>query len=104
MKVVVLDACKKEMRDFPEGIKTALFGLISDLSSGLTLSMPISKKMTGMGSGVFELRLKDTSGAYRIIYLVKKKDAIFLVHAFKKKSAKTPKKNIDLASTRIRRL
>ncbi|MCB9091210.1 MAG: type II toxin-antitoxin system RelE/ParE family toxin [Halobacteriovoraceae bacterium] len=104
MKVVILSACEKEIKDFPEEIKLALFELVSDLSSGLSLSMPVSKRMTSMGHGVSELRLKDGSGAYRIIYFIKKKDAIYLIHAFKKKTQKTPKKNIDLALKRIKRL
>jgi phage-related protein len=66
--------------------------------------MPVSKKMDGMGKGVFELRLKDSSGIYRVIYLVKKKDAIYLIHGFKKKTMRTPKKNIDLALKRIKEL
>ena len=104
MEVVTLDACWKEVRSFPERIKFDLFELVSDLSSGISLSMPVSKKMEGMGKGVFELRLKDSSGIYRVIYLIKKKDKIYLIHAFKKKTAKTPKKNIDLAIKRIKRL
>ena len=104
MRIVVLSACEKEIKDFPKGIKLDLLELINDLSSGLVLSMPVSKRMESMGKGVYELRLKDSSGIYRVIYFIKKKDGVYLVHAFKKKTTKTPKKNIDLATKRIKRL
>ena len=95
---------EKEIKDFPQNIQMDILDLINDLSSGLRLSMPVSRRMEGMGRGVFELRLKDISGGYRVIYCIKKKDAIYLIHAFKKKTKKTAKRNIDVATKRIRRL
>lgn len=59
--------------------------------------------MQGMGAGIFELRFKDKTGIYRVIYYIKKGDAIFLIHGFKKKTQKTPKKNIDVSIQRIKR-
>jgi len=50
------------------------------------------------------LRVRDSSGMYRVIYVVKKKDAIYLIHGFKKKTQKTAKKNLDLTNKRIKRL
>lgn len=64
--------------------------------------MPLSRKMAGMGQGVYELRFRDVGGIYRVIYLVRKGDAIYLIHAFKKKTNKTPIKNIELALKRIK--
>ncbi len=104
MDVLILNSCSKEIEDFPEVIKVDLFEAINDLKSGLTLSMPLSRRMEGMGPGVFELRLKDRSGIYRVIYFFKKGDAIYLVHGFQKKTNKTPQKNIDVALMRIKRL
>lgn len=92
------------MKIFSGKAKQDLFELIGDLSSGFSLSMPLSRKMIGMGKGVNELRLKDKDGIYRVIYFIKKKEGIYLIHAFKKKTQKTPQKNIDLAMKRIKRL
>ncbi len=102
MRVEILETCRKEIKKFPENIKMDLFELVNDLSCGLNLSMPLSRKMDGMGRGVFELRLRDSSGAYRVIYYIKKKEAIYLVHGFKKKTQKTPQKNVTLAIKRIK--
>ena len=66
--------------------------------------MPLSRPMPIIAKGAHELRLKDKSGQYRVVYIVKVKDAIYLVHAFKKKTQATAKKNIDIATKRCRSL
>lgn len=53
--------------------------------------MPLSKRLSSLGPHVYELRLKDKVGIYRVIYFIRKKDAIYMVHAFTKKNQKTPK-------------
>ncbi len=104
MKVVILDTCLKEINRFPNNAKQAVFELISDLQAGIQLSMPLSKRMEGMGKGVYELRVRDISGIYRVIYVFIKNDAIYIIHGFQKKTPKTPIKNKDLAIKRIKRL
>ncbi len=104
MKVVVLDVCKKEMAHFPKEILGEFVDAVALLDEGIILNMPLSKAMPSIGKNVHELRLKDKDGIYRIFYVIKKKDAIYAVHAFQKKTQKTPKKNIDLVKKRIRRL
>lgn len=67
----------------------------------------ISKPMKGLGSGIFEVALPYRSDAYRTVYAVQLGDAIWVVHAFKKKSKtgiKTPKEDIDLIKSRIKQL
>ena len=67
----------------------------------------IAKPLKGLGSGVFEIALPYRSDAYRVIYAVQLDEAIWVVHAFQKKSTKgikTPQKDIDLIKARIKRL
>ena len=104
MKVIVLDVCQKEMSSFPEDILEDFVDAVAFLNEGLVLSMPLSKAMPSIGSDVHELRFKGRSGIYRVFYVIKKKDAIYVVHAFQKKTQKTPKKTIELVKRRIRRL
>ncbi len=66
--------------------------------------MPISRTMPSLGKAVHELRLKDRSGQFRVIYFVKVGDAIYLVHAFKKKTQQTEQKDIKVSIQRIKRL
>ena len=60
--------------------------------------------MSVIGAGVKEVRLKDDSGAYRVIYVASFAEAVFVLHAFQKKSQKTPKREIDLAIQRYKDL
>lgn len=60
------------------------------------------KPMPSVGKGVRELRIWDRSGTYRVIYVVKVKEAVFVLHAFSKKSQATPKRDIDLARKRLK--
>ncbi|MCK9510046.1 MAG: type II toxin-antitoxin system RelE/ParE family toxin [Pigmentiphaga sp.] len=62
------------------------------------------KPMPSVGAGAYEIRYRDTTGAYRVIYVAKFADAIYVLHAFQKKAQKTPKPDIDLAATRYRKL
>jgi phage-related protein len=52
------------------------------------------------GPGVQEIRVRDDTGAYRVIYVAKFADAVYVLHCFKKKAAKTSKADIALARTR----
>ncbi|MEW8646618.1 MAG: type II toxin-antitoxin system RelE/ParE family toxin [Candidatus Thiodiazotropha endolucinida] len=60
--------------------------------------------MASIGKGVKEIRVKDTTGAYRVIYIAKPEDAIHVLHAFQKKTQKTRKADIDLAKKRLKKL
>lgn len=62
------------------------------------------KPMSNIGAGVQEIRYKDKSGAYRVIYIAKFIDAIYVLHAFQKKTQKTSKADLHLATTRYKLL
>ena len=58
----------------------------------------------GSGFGVREIRIRDASGAFRIIYVTKFADAIHLLHCFQKKTQRTSKADLDLVKNRYRDL
>jgi phage-related protein len=60
------------------------------------------KPMAAVGAGAFEIRVHDESGAYRAICVARFENAIYVLHAFQKKSRKTAKKDIDLAKVRYK--
>ena len=67
----------------------------------------IAKPMTGLGPGVWELAIKERGEAYRVVYVLQIDEAIWVVHAFQKKSKTgiaTPKPEIELIVERIKRL
>ncbi|WP_210241659.1 type II toxin-antitoxin system RelE/ParE family toxin [Mesorhizobium sp. B2-6-2] len=58
------------------------------------------KPMTTVGKGVLEIRIRDETGAFRVIYTAKFADAIYVLHCFQKKTQKTSKTDLDLAAKR----
>ena len=62
------------------------------------------KPMTTIGTGVREIRVRDASGAYRVIYVARFEEAVFVLHCFQKKTGKTAKSDLDLARARLREL
>ena len=62
------------------------------------------KPMNPVGQGVREVRIRDASGAFRIMYIAKFASAVYVLHCFQKKTEKTSKADLDLAAKRYRDL
>ena len=60
------------------------------------------KPMTTVGAGVYEIRVADAAGAFRAMYVAKLADAVYVLHAFQKKTQKTAKSDLDLAAKRYK--
>ena len=60
--------------------------------------------MPTIGRGVEELRVRDPSGAYRLVYLARRTEAVYVLHAFQKKTRATAKKDIEIAKMRYGQL
>lgn len=61
------------------------------------------KPMPTIGAGVREIRIREASGAFRIVYLATLEDRVLVLHAFQKKTQATPKRDIELAIQRLKR-
>ncbi|MBY0563142.1 MAG: type II toxin-antitoxin system RelE/ParE family toxin [Hyphomonadaceae bacterium] len=55
-------------------------------------------------AGVREIRIRATDGAFRVIYVAKFAEAVFVLHCFQKKSRKTAREDVDLATRRYKEL
>lgn len=62
------------------------------------------KPLPTVGRGVEEIRIRDTSSVWRVIYTARLPDAVYVLHALGKKSQATPKRDIDIAKTRYAEL
>lgn len=100
--VIVLPACRRELAVFPEDVRGDLADAMARLDAGLILSMPLSRPMPSVGRGVHELRLKDRSGVYRVVYALVRSGTIYVVHAFKKTTQQTPLRHMELARKRLK--
>lgn len=62
------------------------------------------KPMTTIGAGVKEIRVRDAAGVFRVIYIARLADAVYVLHCFQKKTQQTAKRDIDLATSRYKAL
>lgn len=60
------------------------------------------KAIKNMGFGVREIRIKDVTGIYRVIYVAKYVETIFVIHAFKKKTQKITKSDLNIIRQRLK--
>lgn len=58
------------------------------------------KPIPSVGPGAYEIRVRDEAGAFRVIYVAKFEHAVYVLHAFQKKTQKTAKADIELAVRR----
>ena len=63
-----------------------------------------SKAMPSIGIGVVELRIWDEAGTFRVVYLTKLAEAVYVLHCFQKKTQQTAKRDIELARRRLKDL
>lgn len=60
------------------------------------------KPMPSVGRGAREIRVRDPAGQFRVVYVATLGTAIYVLHAFQKKSRKTSKADLELARVRYR--
>lgn len=92
------------IRSFPVEVRKAMGKAILDLQKGYSLTLPVSKPMPSVESGVEELRVKDVNGAYRTFYYKKYKHGILVFHAFIKKTQKTSFRDLKLGKKRLKEM
>jgi phage-related protein len=90
------------LRDFPPDARREAGHQLYQVQRGRNPSD--WKPMPTIGAGVREIRIREASGAYRVIYVATLPDAIHVLHAFQKKSQRTTQRDLALATTRLRQL
>jgi phage-related protein len=88
------------LRDFPDDARVEAGHQLSEVQQGRDPGD--WKPMTTIGPGVREIRIREKSGAFRIVYLATLPDMVLVLHAFQKKTQATPLKDIALAAKRLR--
>ena len=97
--VIWLASSLEEIRRFPEGTRRDLGYQLFRIQSGLEPND--AKPMASIGSGVMEIRIHQ-GREFRVVYVAKYREAIYVLHAFEKKTRKTPGRDIALAQARFR--
>ena len=89
----------RRIREFPEEARHEAGHQLNRVQHGI--DPEDWKPMPMVGLSVREIRIHE-EGEYRVLYLAKFAEAVYVLHAFSKKTRKTPKRDIDLASERFR--
>ena len=93
---------KKTLQSFPSSARRALGFELENVQDGDQPSD--SKPMPTIGRGVEEIRVWVESGTYRVIYIAKLAEAVYVLHAFQKKTQQTNQRDLALARTRLEQL
>lgn len=89
------------LRDFPDDARAEAGHQLNEVQNGK--DPDDWKPMKTIGPGVREIRIRDRSGAFRVIYLATLEDRVLVLHAFQKKTQATAKKDLELAAQRLKR-
>lgn len=92
----------RRLRAFPDGVRHDVGYQIWRVQLGEPADD--FKPMPTIGPGVEEIRVRDVTGAYRVIYTARLADAVYVLHVFQKKTRGTPRADIELAARRFRML
>lgn len=91
-----------DLRAFPAPAKSQVGYQLNRVQHGL--EPDDWKPMGAVGAGVKEIRVRDEAGAFRVLYVAKLADAIYVLHCFQKKTEQTSQQDINLAKTRYKEL
>ena len=95
---------KEDISAMPKPVKASFGFRLRRIQQGSAVAD--AKAVSQFGSGVFELREAFDTNAYRVVYAIKLKKAVYVLHAFMKKSKSgigLPKPDADLITARLKR-
>ena len=92
----------QSLRDFPDDARHDAGYQLEKVQRG---EQPDDfKPMPTIGKGVEEIRVTEDSGAYCVIYVARRADAVYVLHAFQKKTQATSQRDIETARRRFAQL
>lgn len=100
--VTFLGGSRADIRAFPDDARREAGVQLDRLQRGLDPND--WKPMASIGAGVREIRVREASGAFRVIYIAFRDEAVYVLHAFVKKTQATLKRDLDLAAARLKEL
>jgi phage-related protein len=98
-KIIWQGSSKTDLKSFPSTVVAGLGYQLFRVQTGL--DPEDWKPMPSIGAGVREIRVRDATGAFRIIYIATRPQGIYVLHCFQKKSQKTSQQDIQLARARL---
>jgi len=92
---------KEVLSAFPQEVKGIVGYSLRRLQKGLLPDCD-ARRMESVGKGVWELKTADERTWYRVIYLTRIGDVVYVLHAFEKSSRKTDRRDLAIAKSRLK--
>jgi phage-related protein len=92
---------KDVLSAFPQEVKSVFGYSLRRLQKGLLPDCD-ARRMESVGKGVWELKTADERTWYRVIYLTRIGDVLYVLHAFEKDSRKTDRRDLEIAESRLK--
>ena len=92
---------KEVLSAFPQEVKGVFGYSLRRLQKGLLPDCE-ARRMESIGKSVWELKTADERTWYRVIYLTRIGDALYVLHAFEKNSRKTDRRDLEIAKSRFK--
>ncbi len=102
-KIIYVGKVQEDIGFFTNKAKQRIMTALTEITAGLDLSPKEFKHFASVGLGCYELRIK-VEKQYRVFYVTKFQEAIYVLHAFVKKTQQTSKSDIDLGKSRYKAL
>ena len=101
-KIIFVNRSLDDLKQFPLAAKREAGHQLDRVQRGYE---PTDyKPMSTVGSGVKEIRIKDSDGIYRVMYVAKFEEAVYVLHAFKKKTQKTSRQDLNAAISAFKKV
>jgi phage-related protein len=100
--IAFLGTSLDDLRAFPDDARRDAGYQLDKVQQGL--APDDWKSLARVGSGVCEIRVRDGHGIYRVMYVARLAEAIYVLHAFQKKTQQTAPGDVDLARKRYQEL
>jgi phage-related protein len=99
-EVIWMGSSREDLRAFPTEARREMGYQLEHVQAGV--DPDDWKPMSTVGAGVREIRVQESSGAFRCIYLASRPEGIYVLHCFQKKMRKTRQQDLDLAEKRLK--
>lgn len=97
-----IDSSLDDLKTFPDDMQKEIGHQLDRVQQGL--DPDDWKPFRTVGVGVREVRVKDTDGIYRAMYVAKFEESVYVLHCFQKKTEATSQPDVQLARKRFREL
>jgi phage-related protein len=95
-----MGSSREDLGELPEAVQDAVGFQLYRVQCGL--EPKDWKSLTSVGAGVKEIRVRDEAGIFRVVYLAARPEGVYVLHCFQKKTQRTSRSDLELATKRFK--